>query len=357
MFPLHVALKAPGGCKAWIEERPIWEIPEVDDSIKYRNKAMVEQGLESPIMERCLCWDKPQKRGKNIPLTFYEDVLDLAKNADNTRAIIDFWGEYGPLIRGNMASVKKVKGILWFFNMIVELWQACVNKHDDVIRKYLGAKPLLPELEDFCAGFNDTPKEQYLFDVNGKIYMSAFSQGYFEHEYCLVLKQSIPDINSEGVYKYITQVLSRNINKRLSNARSVSLHLNIDGSYTRLTPRTLLDAALISLFLATPQARPCACGCGNPAAPGSKYYKDSCRKKTSRWNNEAGVVKDRCLSFYRKKKGQGIINEEEFQKIKSRVDRLIKNADEGMVKKLSDFCKRNGFPVWTPRENYKAPWK
>lgn len=372
MFPMQAKLKSPGGCRAWLEEKPIWEIEEVEDSIKFANKAMCEQGIESPEIIPVLFWDGQEGRGRDLKPDFYKEVLNLAENIlshNNIEAAIEFWEEFGPLVKGRSINIPRLKNILQFFCMVTDLWDACINQRSDIMKEYLSEqKNPLTDIDDFVSGFKKsvphlfdnkpkTREKRYLYIGNGIPLILKSPASQYGKEFCLVLRYPIPDINSDAIYLYLKEALSKNITRRLSNTRLISLNLDENGSFTELIAPTLFDAALFSFFLSTPQIRPCVCGCGEPARPGSKYADDSHRLKHSRIKNEAGTIKNRCLSFYGKKKRKGMISEEVYEVIKVQVDRLIKDGRE-LEKSLKRFCIKNQFPVWQPRvQIYRDTWE
>lgn len=382
MISVTASFRSPGGCKAWLEKRPVWEIEELINDKKhpghrdtaFSRKAWHEAGLEQKEIVNCLCWKEPPKgRGRSLEPDFYKEVLRLAENLineNNEETAIEFWGKYGPLINSQerVITIPKLKHVLGFFKMLTGLWYACVNRRLDIVRDYLGdpnttvdarGNNISEMVSKFLIELGEKSevegKKRYLYLIDGKPFLFHNPASYYGTDYYLELPAKIfelmlsSDENAEKIYQLLQNILTKNINKKLSASRLIDLKLSTEGSYITLKTPTLYDVALFTFFSSTKQATFCKCGCGQPARPGSAYAEESHRMNYSRKGNPQGVIKDRCLSFYRRKLKNGVITSNDYAVIKEYVDEL--ELDKNITaQNVNQFCKERGFPLWEPKD-------
>lgn len=376
MFSVKAVLKAPGGCHAWVEERPIWEIDEIINSgdVANRERALADKTLyemgEKPIeLASCICWKQTEGRKPNLKNDFYKEVLRLSDkviNEDNKQAAVEFWDKYGPLIRSRepIITIGKLKNILGFFRMITDLWRACVYQDSGIIKRYL-AKPNKivdaagTDISEWVSQFNEAytkvkNKKHFLYLMDGKPFIFRDRDSFYGSEYCLELPSQLIkliellDRDPDKVYMVLQKVLTKNINDKLSKVRLAAINVTSDGSYVSLNLPSLYDAALFSFVHTAKQIRYCKCGCGQIARPESAYAGDSHRQGYYKECNPNAKLKDTCLAYYRGIKGKGKITATEYETIKKRVDDIcVRDVD--IEKELKAFCSKKGFPVWRPK--------
>lgn len=383
MISVTASFKSPGGCKAWLEKRPVWEIEELINDTKHRehrdmafsSKACYEAGLEQKEIVSCLCWEEsPKVKRRSLEPDFYKEVLGLAENLINEKneeAAVGFWVKYGPLISSQerLITIPKLKHVLAFLKMLTDLWYACANRRLDIVRYYLEdpdttvdargnniSEMISNFLIEMGAKSEAEGKKRYLYLVDGKLFLFHNAASYYGTDYYLELPAKIFELmlssgeNEDKIYQILQNILTKNINKKISASRLIDLKLSTEGSYITLKAPTLYDVALFTFFSSTKQAKTCRCGCGQAARPGSAYAEETHRLDYSRKGNSQGVIKNRCLSFYRRKLNNGVITSNDYAVIKDYVDGLVNKGKDITAKNVNQFCKKRGFPLWEPKD-------
>ncbi|WP_347491158.1 hypothetical protein [Desulfoscipio sp. XC116] len=319
----EIVLKAPCQCEARIDNRLPWEIPTKDKRAvefwEHRRRA-VEKGYEprEKYLAPYLFWEKTN-RGKRLANNIHAVVYGLKKDG-----LVNFWNEYGPLIKDNPAPVSQIMNALDFFKLVSDLWESAARRDELKVRRLLSLEVAQPEVEEFLAIFNGPPQYYRLYLHNGSpMLMTEHSHAVHDAGlYFLKLPAPIPRESSK-LPDYIKKVVRTNIRRYLSVLRNFSQIEPLTGKLT-VTPPDVMSAALFSLW-------------------GSMKSRTFDRVRYQQNRRQRGeTTKDEALARFRMRRARGKMSSENYDKLKNYADRIY-GADmsrDELANKLEAYFKR-----------------
>lgn len=307
MIGIHLSpkFKAAPSSRVWLEEA-LAPTPQQDS---YRALISVLRGHppEDKLKLSVLAWE-PGRERVNVTVA---DVLRPCLEINGSDDLELFFRKYGALFTGRSKPLSEALAELEMVQLLILLKGATKQLKP-------GMPPLVAHirnqiLEPLSVAATRWPQRKRfkLFVLDGRtLFVPAMAGDWPVF--------TVPDpqpYTRDEVIAWAQQALMVNAARRLSSALAIGVNAKKDGTMVLQAKARDMLGFILAGYMFAGKPRRCKCGCGNWVTGRGAYYGNHGRKVM-----QTGE-KQKVLSFWRTRKKRGKISPEQYERIKSEVNR------------------------------------